>query len=136
MGRRSEVEQSAVRLVGVAPPPHVDGLGVADGASVSVLGALPVEELVEALADAPRVVPWEADLVVAVVDDRPSLEGLTGWLRECGVVAPVWVVHGGEQGEAPDAHAVRRVMRDAGYGAIAMSPVTPAWSATRFAMPA
>ena len=105
MGWRSEVEQSAVRLVGVAPPPHVDGLGVAERAG-------------------------------AAAPARPSLAGLTGWLRECGVVAPVGVVHGGEQGEAPDAHAVRRVMRDAGYGAIAMSPVTPAWSATRFAMPA
>ena len=33
MGWRSETEHSAVRLVGVAPPPHVGDLGVSDGAS-------------------------------------------------------------------------------------------------------
>ncbi|WP_285462910.1 hypothetical protein [Agromyces sp. NBRC 114283] len=135
MGWDSNAERSAVRLVG-APPPPPGEFGVAEDASVSVLGRLPVDSLVDALADSPRVVPWEADVVVAVVDDERSLHGLPGWLRECGVVAPVWVVHGGVQGPAPGADAVRGVMRDAGYGALAVSRVTAAWSATRFAMPA
>ncbi|MCM3658011.1 hypothetical protein M3147_12190 [Agromyces mediolanus] len=124
-----------MRLVG-APPPPVGEFDVATEASVSVLGRLPLDSLVDALADSPRVVPWEADVVVAVVDDERSLHGLAGWLRECGVVAPVWVVHGGTQGPAPGADAVRGVMRDAGYGALVMSRVSATWSATRFAMPA
>lgn len=136
MGWEPNADRTTAQLVGAAPPLLAGEFGVADGASVSVLGALPVPALVDALADAPRVVPWEADVVVAVVDDEPSLVGLTGWLRECGVVAPVWVVHGGDEGEAPGGHAVHAVMRDAGYGALSVSRVSPRWSATRYAMPA
>ncbi|WP_395245635.1 hypothetical protein ACGGZK_07425 [Agromyces sp. MMS24-K17] len=117
-----------------APPRPLDEkLGVGSEVSVAVRGDLPVDVLEEALVDSPRLPPWEADVVVAVVPDEDDLAGLPDWLQETGVTSPVWVIHGkGRDCLAPGDAVVRRVMRDAGYRDTSTSAVAECWSATRY----
>lgn len=115
------------------PPSLAEKLGVAHGTSVAVHGDLPLPELEDALADAPRATPWEAELVVVVVRDDAELGMLPVWLRECGVVSHVWIVHGkGRASTAPGDNAVRSVLRAAGWRDTKASAVGDAWSATRY----
>lgn len=117
-------------------PSLAEKLGVAHGESVAVRGELPIAELTEALSDAPRLAPWEAAVVVAVVRTEAELDSLPGWLRECGVVAPVWIVHGkGRASTAPGDNAVRTVMRAAGLHDTKVSAIGGTWSATRYSLP-
>ena len=64
------------------PPSLAEKLGVARGEAVAVRGELPLPELESALADAPRVAPWEAAVVVVVVRTESELETLPVWFRE------------------------------------------------------
>lgn len=115
------------------PPSLAEKLGVAHGEPVAVRGELPVPELEEALADAARVVPWEADAVVVVIRSDAELESLPVWLRECGIATHVWVVHGkGRESTAPGDNAVRAVMRSAGWRDTKVSAIGGTWSATRY----
>ncbi|WP_394553177.1 hypothetical protein ACDF64_02280 [Agromyces sp. MMS24-JH15] len=122
-----------VAALATPPTPLGEQLGVTADLPVAVRGRLPVGDLVEALADSPRVPPWEAELVVAVVADLDTLAGLPVWLGEAGVRAPVWVIHGkGRACEAPGDAEARRVMRGAGWRDDRVSGVADCWSATRF----
>jgi hypothetical protein len=118
----------------VTPPPSLaEKLGVAHGGTVAVSGELPLPELEDALADAARVAPWEADVVVVVVRTDEELESLPVWLGECGIVTHAWVVHGkGRDSTAPGDNAVRAVMRSAGWRDTKVSAVGDEWSATRY----
>ncbi|QEO15012.1 hypothetical protein FLP10_11745 [Agromyces intestinalis] len=116
------------------PRPLDEKLGVGPDVAVAVRGALPVTALADALVDSPRVAPWEADLVFAVVHDDAALDTLPVWLQETGVVAPLWVIHGkGRHCPAPGDAAVREVMRDAGRHETATSAIAECWSAIRYA---
>lgn len=118
----------------VTPPPSLaEKLGVAGDATVAVRGELPRPELEEALADAARVAPWEADVVVVVVRTGAELTSLPVWFRECGIDTHVWVVHGkGRESSAPGDDAVRSVLRAAGWRDTKVSAVADRWSATRY----
>jgi hypothetical protein len=118
----------------VTPPPSLaEKLGVAHGETVAVRGDLPVPELEEALADAARVAPWEAEVVVVAVRTDDELESLPVWFRECGIGTHVWVVHGkGRESTAPGDNTVRAVMRSAGWRDTKVSAVGGPWSATRY----
>ncbi|GAA1831174.1 hypothetical protein [Agromyces salentinus] len=116
-----------------APPSLAEKLGIAAGRTVAVRGDLPVVELEDALSDATRVPPFEAELVVVVVRDHDELESLPVWFRECGVASPVWVVHGkGRQTTAPGDTAVRSALRESGWRDTKVSAIADSWSATRF----
>jgi hypothetical protein len=124
------------RALKTPPPTLAEKLGTAGGESVAVRGAIPVAGLDEALADAPRLAPWEADVVLVVVRSAGELAALPVWLRECGVTAPVWIVHGkGRTATAPRDSAVRDVMRAAGYRDTKVSAIADVWSATRYSLP-
>jgi hypothetical protein len=115
------------------PPSLAEKLGVAHGEAVAVRGELPLPELESALADAPRVAPWEAAVVVVVVRTESELEALPVWFRECGIATHVWIVHGkGREATAPGDTTVRDVLRSAGWRDTKVSAVGPAWSATRY----
>ncbi|GAA1525313.1 hypothetical protein BJ978_001654 [Agromyces terreus] len=115
------------------PPTLAEKLGVAAGRTVAVRGDLPVAELEDALSDAMRVPPFEAELVVVVVRDPDELASLPVWFRECGVDSPVWVVHGkGRQSTAPRDTAVRSALRESGWRDTKVSAIADSWSATRF----
>ncbi|MGW4929786.1 hypothetical protein ACWEOH_11565 [Agromyces sp. NPDC004153] len=115
------------------PPSLAEKLGVSDGETVAVRGALPLHELDDALAGAMRVPPWEADVVVVVVHNDGELESLPAWFRECGIASHVWVVHGkGRASTAPGDNAVRAVLRGAGWRDTKVSAVADDWSATRY----
>jgi len=115
------------------PPPLAEKLGVAQGGTVAVRGELPLPELEEALADAARVAPWEAEVVVVVVRTDAELESLPVWFRECGIATQVWIVHGKGRGStAPGDNAVRAVLRTAGWRDTKVSAVGDTWSATRY----
>lgn len=115
------------------PPSLAEKLGVAHGEAVAVRGQLPVPELDDALADAPRLPPWEADVVVVVVRSDAELAGLPVWFRECGIATNVWVVHGkGRENHAPGDNAVREAMRSAGWRDTKVSAIGGNWSATRY----
>jgi hypothetical protein len=115
------------------PPSLAEKLGVAHGESVAVRGELPLPELHAALADAPRVAPWEAEVVVVVVRTEGELGALPVWFRECGIATHVWIVHGkGRESTAPGDTAVREVLRAAGWRDTKVSAVGEAWSATRY----
>ena len=115
------------------PPSLAEKLGVSDGETVAVRGALPLHELDDALAGATRVPPWEADVVVVVVHSDGELESLPAWFRECGIASHVWVVHGkGRASTAPGDNAVRAVLRGAGWRDTKVSAVADDWSATRY----
>ena len=118
----------------VTPPPSLaEKLGVAAGETVAVRGELPLPELEEALADAARVAPWEAEIVVVVVRTDAELESLPVWFRECGIATHVWIVHGkGRASTAPGDNAVRAELRSAGWHDTKVSAVGDAWSATRY----
>lgn len=117
-------------------PTLAEKLGVSHGEAVAVRGELPVAELTDALSNAPRRAPWEATVVVAVVRTEAELDSLPGWLRECGVAAPVWVVHGkGRASTAPGDNTVRTVMRAAGLRDTKVSAIGGTWSATRYSPP-
>ena len=118
----------------VTPPPSLaEKLGTTHGGSVAVRGDIPVTDLEAALADAARVPPWEADLLLVTVRTEPELEALPAWLRECGATSPVWIVHGkGRATTAPGDAAVRAVMRAAGYRDTKVSAIADEWSATRY----
>lgn len=109
-------------------------LGVAHGETVAVRGEPPLAELRLALADAPRVTPWEAAVVIVVVGTRAELDALPVWFRECGIATQVWIVHGkGRDNAAPGDAAVRDVLRAAGWRDTKRSAIGDAWSATRYA---
>ncbi|SFR84016.1 hypothetical protein SAMN05428970_2908 [Agromyces sp. CF514] len=115
------------------PPTLAEKLGVAAGRTIAVHGELPVAELEDALAEATRVPPFEAELVVVVVRDQHELASLPVWFRECGVAAPVWVVHGkGRLTTAPGDTAVRSALRESGWRDTKVSAIADTWSATRF----
>ena len=115
------------------PPSLAEKLGVSHESTVAVRGDLPLPELHEALSDAARVPPWEAEVVVVVVRSDGELESLPVWFRECGIGSHVWVVHGkGRESTAPGDNAVRTVMRSAGWRDTKVSAVGDAWSATRY----
>ncbi|MEV1131761.1 hypothetical protein [Agromyces sp. NPDC049794] len=115
------------------PPTLAEKLGVTHGTPIAVRGALPRPELEDALADAPRAAPWEAELVVVVVRSDAELELLPVWFGECGVATHVWVVHGKGRGStAPGDNAVRSVLRAAGWRDTKSSAVCDTWSATRY----
>ncbi|MFD4422873.1 hypothetical protein ACFWN7_15410 [Agromyces sp. NPDC058484] len=115
------------------PPSLAEKLGVAHDETVAVRGELPRPELEEALADAARLPPWEADVVVVVVRGDAELAALPVWLGECGIATQVWVVHGkGRESAAPGDNAVRDVMRSAGWRDTKVSAIGGAWSATRY----
>lgn len=115
------------------PPSLAEKLGVNVGTAVAVRGELPLPELEDALADAPRVAPWEAELIVVVVRSDGELDALPAWFLECGIGAHVWIVHGkGRDATAPGDTAVRAVMRAAGWRDTKLSAVGEAWSATRY----
>ena len=118
----------------VTPPPSLaEKLGVAHGETVAVHGELPLLELEEALADAARVAPWEAEVVVVVVRNDDELDSLPVWFRECGIATHAWIVHGkGREATAPGDNAVREVMRSAGWRDTKVSAVGGTWSATRY----
>lgn len=118
----------------VTPPPSLaEKLGVAHGETVAVRGELPALELDEALADAARVAPWEADAVVVVVRTEAELESLPVWFRECGIATNVWIVHGkGRESTAPGDNVVRAVLRAAGWRDTKVSAISDTWSATRY----
>lgn len=118
----------------VTPPPTLaEKLGVSLVTPVAVRGELPLPELEEALADAPRATPWEAELVVVVVRSVAELRLLPVWFGECGVATHVWIVHGkGRGSEAPGDSTVRSVMRAAGWRDTKSSAVGETWSATRY----
>ncbi|UOE42791.1 hypothetical protein [Agromyces larvae] len=117
------------------PRPLDQKLGVGPEVPIAVRGALPVRALAEALVESPRVAPWEADLVFAVVYDDAELEALPVWLAETGVVAPVWVIHGkGRDCDAPGDAAVRAAMHEAGRHEAATSAIAECWSATQYAL--
>ena len=121
------------RALTTPPPSLAEKLGVGNGSAVAVRGELPLPELYDALADAARVPPWEADVVVVVVRSDRELESLPVWFRECGIDTHVWVVHGkGRESTAPGDNAVRTVMRSAGWRDTKVSAVADAWSATRY----
>jgi hypothetical protein len=114
-------------------PTLAEKLGVTHGETVAVRGELPVAALTEALSDSARLAPWEASVVVAVVRTEAELDSLPDWLPECGVVAPVWIVHGkGRASTAPGDNAVRTVMRAAGFRDTKVSAIGGSWSATRY----
>jgi hypothetical protein len=117
-----------------APLPSLaEKLGTTEGGSVAVHGDIPVTDLEAALADAARVPPWEADLLLVTVRTEPELDALPAWLRECGASSPVWIVHGkGRATTAPGDAAVRLVMRAAGYRDTKVSAIADEWSATRY----
>ncbi|MET4158581.1 hypothetical protein ABIC29_002171 [Agromyces sp. PvR057] len=115
------------------PPSLAEKLGIAAGRTVAVRGELPVAELEHALAEATRVPPFEAELVVVVVRDRDELESLPVWFRECGVASPVWIVHGkGRSTTAPGDTVVRSALRESGWRDTKVSAIADTWSATRF----
>jgi hypothetical protein len=115
------------------PPSLAEKLGVAHGEPVTVRGELPLPELHAALADAPRVAPWEAEVVVVVVRTEAELAALPVWFRECGIATHVWIVHGkGRESTAPGDTAVREVLRATGWRDTKASAVGEAWSATRY----
>ncbi len=115
------------------PPTLAEKLGVARGETVAVRGELPLAELRLALADAPRVTPWEAAVVVVVVRTRAELDALPVWFRECGITTHVWIVHGkGRDSAAPGDTVVRDVLRAAGWRDTKVSAIGDAWSATRY----
>ncbi|WP_136709515.1 hypothetical protein [Agromyces sp. H66] len=115
------------------PPSLAEKLGVTPGTSVAVRGELPLPELEEALADAPRATPWEAELIVVVARSDAELRMLPVWFRECGIATHVWIVHGKGRGStAPGDGAVRDVLRAAGWRDTKASAVGDAWSATRY----
>ncbi|WP_173923409.1 hypothetical protein [Agromyces sp. Marseille-P2726] len=115
------------------PPSLAEKLGVSGEATVAVRGELPRPELEEALADAARVAPWEADVVVVVIRTDAELASLPVWFRECGVDTHVWIVHGkGRETRAPGDDAVRSVLRPAGWRDTKVSAVADTWSATRY----
>ncbi len=115
------------------PPSLAEKLGVAHGETVAVRGELPLAELDSALADAPRVAPWEAAVVVVVVRTEAELGALPVWFRECGISAHVWIVHGkGRHSRAPGDTAVREVLRAAGWRDTKVSAIGEDWSATRY----
>jgi hypothetical protein len=118
----------------VTPPPSLaEKLGVAAGETVAVRGELPLPELEEALADAARVAPWEAEVVVVVVPSDDELESLPVWFRECGITTHVWIVHGkGRESTAPGDNVVRGVLRSAGWRDTKVSAIGDTWSATRY----
>lgn len=118
----------------VTPPPSLaEKLGVAHGETVAVRGELPVLELEDALADAARVPPWEADVVVVVVRTEAELESLPVWFRECGIASQVWIVHGkGRDSTAPGDNVVRAELRTAGWRDTKVSAIGDTWSATRY----
>jgi hypothetical protein len=118
----------------VTPPPSLaEKLGVAHGETVAVRGELPLPELAEALADAARVAPWEAEVVVVVVRTDDELEALPEWFRESGITTHVWIVHGkGRESTAPGDNAVRAVLRSAGWRDTKVSAIGDTWSATRY----
>jgi hypothetical protein len=106
-------------------------LGIVHGAPVAVRGDLPVPELETVLEDAPRALPWDAQLVVTVVRTRDQLRGLPAWLLECGVSAPTWVVHGGTLVGSTGAAMVRDVLRDAGFTTLGSCDIAGGWRALR-----
>lgn len=115
------------------PPSLAEKLGVTLGTPVAVRGELPLPVLEDALADAPRVAPWEAALIVVVLRSDPELGALPAWFLECGIATHVWIVHGkGRDATAPGDTAVRAVMRAAGWRDTKVSAVGDAWSATRY----
>ncbi|KRE21796.1 hypothetical protein [Agromyces sp. Soil535] len=115
------------------PPALAEKLGVSHGETVAVRGELPLPELDDALADASRVPPWEADVVVVVVRTDAELESLPVWFRECGIGSHVWIVHGkGRASTAPGDNAVREALRSAGWRDTKVSAVADEWSATRY----
>ena len=118
----------------VTPPPSLaEKLGVAAGETVAVRGELPLPELEEALADAARIAPWEAEVVVVVVRTDAELESLPVWFRECGIATHVWIVHGkGRASTAPGDNVVRGVLRSAGWRDTKVSAIGDTWSATRY----
>ena len=118
----------------VTPPPSLaEKLGVAHGETIAVRGELPLPELEEALADAARTVPWEAEVVVVVVRTDDELESLPVWFRESGITTHVWIVHGkGRESTAPGDNAVRAVLRSAGWRDTKVSAIGDTWSATRY----
>jgi hypothetical protein len=118
----------------VTPPPSLaEKLGVAHGETVAVRGQLPVPELEEALADATRVAPWEAEVVAVVVRTEAELESLPVWFGECGIDTHVWIVHGkGRESTAPGDNVVRSVLRSAGWRDTKVSAIGGTWSATRY----
>jgi hypothetical protein len=106
-------------------------LGIVHGIPVAVRGELPVPELASVLEDAPRALPWDAQLVVTVVRTRDQLRGLPAWLLECGVSAPTWVVHGGTLVGATGAALVRDILRDAGFTTLGTCDISGGWRALR-----
>jgi hypothetical protein len=115
------------------PPPLAEKLGVAHGETVAVRGELPLPELEEALADAARLAPWEAEVVVVVVRTDDELESLPVWFNECGIATHVWIVHGkGRESTAPGDNMVRAVLRSAGWRDTKVSAIGDTWSATRY----
>jgi hypothetical protein len=137
-GRRYRFELGAgasvwAKALATPPPSLAEKLGTAQGGSIAVHGDIPVPGLEAALADAARVPPWEADLLLVTVRTEPELEALPAWLRECGATSPVWIVHGkGRATSAPGDAAVRLVMRAAGYRDTKVSAIADEWSATRY----
>lgn len=113
-------------------PVLAERLGAVHGASVSVLGGARIAELIEALADSPRVVPWEASVVIATVSSIPELLALPGWLNECGVTSPVWVLSPHNRPGAPTATLVSRTMVEAGHIDSETTAVGHEWSARCF----
>ena len=128
-----EAASAWAKALATPAPTLAEKLGVAHGEAVAVRGVLPGAERTEALADSARRAPWEASVVVAVVRTEAELDALPDWLRECGVVAPVWIVHGkGRASTAPGDNAARTVMRAAGFRDTKVSAIGGTWSATRY----
>ncbi|QAY73035.1 hypothetical protein ET445_06430 [Agromyces protaetiae] len=110
-------------------------MGLSPDVAVAVRGDLAIPELADALDGLDRALPWDAGVVVTVVQTYDQLDGLSAWLLECGVSAPTWVVYGGGLAGTPGDEAVRDALRDAGFTALRACAVSYGWQAVQAAPP-
>ena len=114
------------------PPPTLkDKLGLRDGATAFVIGAVEDAALAEALEGADG--PAAANICIAEAASEAALTAALEVYDREGAGRPLWIVHGMGPGAALGDNAVRAVMRARGFIDSKACAVSAARSATRYA---
>jgi hypothetical protein len=125
----SSAEKWAAVITG--PPPALSKrLGITNTSVIRVIGAVPDEALLGALAEAARISSTDADLIVACVDSAESLHTASKAQLKSGV--PIWMVYAKGAGHAINEAAIRSLLRENGMIDTKVASVSAKFTALRF----
>ncbi len=115
------------------PPPLARKLGITEKTVVRTIGGVEDEDLKAAVAEAARVSPKGADLIVACVDTPESvLDALKQARAALAKGVPIWMVYAKGPGHALNETAIRSFLRGEGLMDTKAASVSSALTALRF----